>query len=199
MLRVAPPVFLGIVRCIVFTCKVRVVGEWKLPKTPCVFALWHGELAMMPFFYARFFPKNRPLAIIVSQHRDAEILVRIVSGFGIRTLRGSSRRGAVGVLKEAFGAMREGVDVAVTPDGPKGPRHEIADGVVALSSRNNAPIVTINCQASRAWQFKSWDKMFLPKPFSSITFYIGEPFGVEELSKDEAKAVLRERLMRHAF
>nr|WP_240332111.1 lysophospholipid acyltransferase family protein [Sulfurospirillum tamanensis] len=186
-------------RLITFTCKVKLKGEWRPLATPCVFALWHGELVMMPVFYQRFFPKNRSLAIIVSQHKDGEILAKIVSRLGIKTLRGSSSRGAVGVLKEAFRTMQQGSDVAVTPDGPRGPRHFVAEGVVALSSRNNAPIVTINCRASKVWQFKSWDKMFLPKPFSTIEFFIGEPFEVKGLSKDKAKAILRERLMRHAF
>lgn len=154
---------------------------------------------MMPLFYQRYYPKERPFAIVVSQHKDGEILAKIAQKVGIRCLRGSSKKGAVGVLKESMRAITEGVDVALTPDGPRGPRHSIAEGVTALSSRKKVPIVTLNARASRVWRLSSWDKMFIPKPFSTIEFFIGEPFETTALSPEIAKEELKARLMRHAF
>lgn len=154
---------------------------------------------MMPFFYQWFYPKHRPLSIIVSQHKDGEILARIAAHAGINCLRGSSSKGAVGVLKEAFKEVGRGGDIAVTPDGPRGPRYSVADGVVALSMRKKIPIITLNCHASKVWRLKSWDRLFIPKPFSTIDFFIGEPFETHMLEVDEAKKLTHERLMRHAF
>ena len=82
-------------------------------------------------------------------------------------------------------------DIIITPDGPRGPYHSISDGAILLAHKKNVKIRILNYEASRFWQFKSWDKMILPKPFSKIVYRLSEPLDVSQLSKDEAKEFLQ--------
>ena len=198
LLWIVPPVGIFLLRLIYLTCKKRFHGG-NIPDDPCVIVFWHGELLMLPFCYLAKRPKDKMIASIISEHSDGEMIARIIKRFGGESIRGSSRKGAIKALKRAFEVIQEGKDIGVTPDGPKGPRHSVADGAVIVAQRYHVPVVTFNCKASRVWQFDSWDKMFLPKPFSTIDFYIGEPLSLDELDVDEAKKIVKERLMEHAF
>ena len=95
--------------------------------------------------------------------------------------------------------LREGFDIALTPDGPKGPRHSVADGIVAMAKKSNVKIVTFNYRADRYWQLGSWDRFIIPKPFSTIEFFASEPFSINHLSDEEAKIYIRERLLENAI
>jgi len=196
---IAPSLILGLVRILGFTCKVKIHGEEHLDATPCVYTLWHGELSMMPWLYNNTLLMDKSLAVIVSQHNDGEVLSKIMNKLKITSLRGSSTRGGLQALKGALRYVRDGGSVAITPDGPRGPRHSVADGAVVIAQACKVPIVCINCKASSFWQFKSWDKMFIPKPFSQVDFYVQTPKEVSSLSKDEAKASLQSRMLTHAF
>ena len=180
------------------TCKKRFHGS-NIPDTPCVVAFWHGELLLLPFCYIAKAPKGKTIASIISEHKDGEIIARIIKNLGGDFVRGSSRRGAVKALRTSLEKIKEGKDIGVTPDGPKGPRHSIADGAIIIAQKSNVPIVTMNCKPTRYWQFNSWDKMFLPKPFSTLDFYVSEPFWLTDMDMDEAKDKLKKRLMENAF
>ena len=187
-----------ILRFIYLTCKKRFHGGY-IPQNPCVVAFWHGELLMLPFCYLARIPKGKMIATIISEHKDGEMMAKIVHRLGGESIRGSSRRGAVKALRSAFAKIKEGADIGVTPDGPKGPRHTVADGAIVLAQRCDVPVVTMNCHASKFWRFKSWDAMFLPKPFATLDFYIGEPFYLKDMELADAKKMVYERLMLNAF
>lgn len=192
---VAPSLILFLVRTIGFTCKVKIHGQEHLDTTPCVYVLWHGELVMMPWLYKNTILSKMPLAVIVSQHKDGEVLAKIMQKLDIVPLRGSSTRGGMQALRGAIRFVRKSGNVAITPDGPRGPRHSVADGAVAIAQACKVPIVCINSQASSFWQLKSWDKMFIPKPFSKIDFYVQSPKDIASLSKNEAKEVIQKRML----
>lgn len=196
---IAPTLVLALVRVIGFTCKVKIHGKEHFEKSSCVYVLWHGELAMMPWLYLKSPLADKSLAVIVSQHKDGEVLAKIMSKLKVGSIRGSSTRGGLQALKGAIRHIKNGGSVAITPDGPRGPRHSVADGAVALAKACHAPIVCINCKALSYWQFKSWDKMFIPKPFSRVEFYIQPPKDISSLSKDGAKVFLRSRMLTYAF
>lgn len=195
----APTFILALVRVLGFTCKVKIHGMEHLNDTPCVYILWHGELVMMPWLYLYSPLRKQPLGVIVSQHGDGEVLAQIMSKLNIVSIRGSSTRGGLQALKGAIRYVKEGGSIAITPDGPRGPRHSVADGAIAVAKACKAPIVCINCQAFSYWQLKSWDKMFIPKPFSRIEFYIQAPEDIASFPKDEAKAFVRSRMLTYAF
>ena len=154
---------------------------------------WHGELFMAPQAY-RYIHKKQSASAIISQHFDGEIVASTLSKFGIKPLRGSSRKGAQKVLLQAFRSIKKGEEVLITPDGQKGPRHTIDDGAIGLALKSNLPVFVINFTAQRFWQLSSWDKLVIPKPFSGVDFYI-ESISLEGMELNEARNYLRDKML----
>ncbi|MBE2983996.1 lysophospholipid acyltransferase family protein [Campylobacter sp. RM9344] len=186
-----------LMRIIFLTCK-KTYTDTRLPKHGCVVVFWHGRLAMMSFAYLKFwtkdFNKQKHGKVIISDHKDGEIIARIIKFFGIDTIRGSSSKGGAKALITALKEIKSGVDVIITPDGPRGPRHSIADGAVVIAQKTNSKIYVLNYEADKFWQLKSWDKMIIPKPFSTINFSLSAPFKVDGLELDDAKELIQENL-----
>ncbi len=181
-----------------FTYKKNTNGI-KIPNQPCLLVTWHGEMLLMPFFFTEQNTQNKQVKVIASPHGDGQIIASIIKKFpNSDIIYGSSHKNPIKTLLSAFCELKKGHDIAIALDGPKGPRHSVSNGVVALSQKFNTPIVTFNCKAKKYWQFKSWDKMFLPKPFSEIEFFIGEPFFIQDLNLQEAKQTIQNRLKKHA-
>ena len=158
-----------------------------------IVSMWHGDLLMQPFNYQNFRPKGTVKAII-SEHRDGEAIRKTVEYLGIGSLAGSSTRGGAKALIGAIRSIKNGVDIAITPDGPRGPIYSIADGVVVISQKTKAKILPFSCVPSKYWKMKSWDKFVIPKPFGKIDFYIGEPVDVTGMEIEEAKALVLKRM-----
>lgn len=161
-----------------------------------IIACWHSDLLMIPIY--RHLRPHRAASAIISQHKDGEIVAKVLSYLSIRALRGSTRKGARRVLLEAFRAIKKGEEVQISPDGPKGPRYHINDGAAALAQKGNLPIMIIGYRADRYWQLKSWDRFVIPKPFAKIDFYI-QSLSIEGLEIPEANALLREKMLEHAL
>ncbi|WOE69648.1 lysophospholipid acyltransferase family protein [Hydrogenimonas thermophila] len=180
------------------TSKKRWNFNGKFPDSPVVILFWHGELLLAPFIYAKL-DTSRKLNVMISDHFDGEIIARVTKLMGIKTIRGSSRKGAVKALISAIKSVKEfGEHVAITPDGPKGPRHSVSDGAVVIAQKAKIPIVIVNCHPEKYWQASSWDKFTVPKPFGTIDFYISEPIYINDMTKDEAKLYLKERMLKYA-
>lgn len=138
-----------------------------------VYTLWHGQ--MLPIIYAH----RQPTAVMISEHRDGEILAQILGRLGFSAIRGSTSRGGARALLEAVHVFKTGVDVAITPDGPRGPRHSYAPGALVVASRAGAAIVPIVAHADRTWRLRSWDQFEIPKPFARVTIAYGTPVHVD--------------------
>ena len=169
----------------------------KVKDTPSVVIFWHGEIIMMPYTY-RDYRHSTNMDIIVSRHHDGDISARMIRIFGGGTVRGSSSKGGAQALKEVFRCIKRGRDIGMTPDGPRGPRHSVADGAALIAHKKDIPIVAMNCRASKLWRLKSWDKLFIPKPFCTLDFYYSDPFYVTDLSIEDAKKLIKEKLMVNA-
>jgi lysophospholipid acyltransferase (LPLAT)-like uncharacterized protein len=115
--------------------------------------------------------RGRGIRALISTHSDGETIARIVEGIGYRTTRGSSSRAGSRALRELIGALRDGEQIAVTPDGPRGPRHEFAAGVVLATGRTHAPIILGRAVVRRAWVLHSWDRFVIPKPFAVVELF----------------------------
>lgn len=195
----APPILYVLISLLYFTCKKNFhYDKGKIKEEPSLFVFWHGELMMLPFAYERF-RGRKSIDSVISEHSDGEVASKFIKLLGGGTIRGSSTRGGIKALKAVFQSLALGRDVGITPDGPKGPRHSVSSGVVLISQKKKTPIVAMNVQATSCWRFESWDKFFIPKPFSTLDFYFSEPFYVEGLEEEDAKEVIRQRLMQHAF
>lgn len=145
--------------------------------SPIIYAFWHEEQLMFPSafrLYEKKF-KKRNIYTLISAHRDGRIIANAISIFGLGSVKGSSsKRGGQGLL-ELVRKLKEGNDIAFTPDGPRGPRNIAKSGAIEASKLSGAPILPIGCAAKNAWYAKSWDQMVVPYPFSSISCVIGEP------------------------
>jgi lysophospholipid acyltransferase (LPLAT)-like uncharacterized protein len=151
---------------------------------------------MIPIY--RHIRPDRAASAIISQHKDGEIVAKVLSYLSIRSIRGSTRRGARRALLEAFRAIRSGEEVQISPDGPKGPRYHIHDGIIALAAKEHLPIMIIGYRADRYWQLNSWDRFVIPKPFAKIEFYI-QSLSIDGLPHDEAKKILRAKMLEFAL
>ena len=131
---------------------------------------------------------------MISDHKDGEIIARVILFFGIGAIRGSSSKGAVKALAQSFRELKSGIDVIITPDGPRGPYHSVADGAVVIAQKQNAPIQILNYEASKFWQLKSWDKMIIPKPFSKISYTLSPPFSVTDMALEAARGLIKKEM-----
>jgi lysophospholipid acyltransferase (LPLAT)-like uncharacterized protein len=182
------------VRFIYLTCKknYHFTGSVKEDENIIV-AMWHGDLLMQPLNYRKFRPHGK-VNVIVSEHRDGEAIRKTVEFLGIGSLTGSSTRGGAKALIGAIKSIRNGIDVAITPDGPKGPIYSIADGIVIISQKTKAKILPFSCVPSKYWTLNSWDKFIIPKPLTTLNFYIGEPIDVLNMEMKDAKKLILSKM-----
>ncbi|MEY4503926.1 MAG: hypothetical protein RL154_218 [Pseudomonadota bacterium] len=191
--------FIGylLVRLVVATCKKKFTINFEVPKTPIIFAFWHDELLLQPLLYQKF--RETPNAsVMISEHFDGEIIAKLVKYFGLDSIRGSARKGGARVLLQAIKQTGKGQDIAITPDGPKGPRHSVAEGIVLLAQKTGLPVVCYNYDASKKWRLKSWDRFIIPKPFCELNFIAAEPFYLTGLTMEEAKLKVAQELLQNA-
>lgn len=146
-----------------------------------IFVFWHGRLAMMPFFA----PIPSRTYVISSRSRDGEISALLMRWFGIQTIRGSSRkkgstkeRGGRHVLVESVRLLKGGAAVAVTPDGPRGPRMRVNGHVLSMASMSGAAIIPIAYATTRGILCDTWDRFFLPLPFGRGYYSAGAPIHI---------------------
>ncbi len=167
------------------TWRLRVYGaeEYKARNAAgqhVVLVLWHGQILACTYAH------QTPTAVIVSEHRDGEIIARILASLGFTAVRGSSSRGGARALLEAAAVLERGMDIAITPDGPRGPRHSYAPGAVTLAFRAGVPVVSITSHVDRAWTLKSWDAFEIPKPFARVTVAYSVPRPVRATTARDA-------------
>ena len=167
--------FLKLLLFFVFlTCKWKVVGKDRLLNAvkkpqPVLLCLWHEQLV----YVSRFF-KNSSLNFygIISTHFDAEIFSRLLAAWNIKLIRGSSTRGWANVIKRMILVFKNPSSVvAVTNDGPKGPPKIAKEGSLSVAKKYNAQIISVAAKSSKYWRIGSWDKTFIPKPFSTIYLF----------------------------
>lgn len=142
-----------------------------------IFLLWHE--AILPLLWHL---RDRGIAVIVSQGREGRYVGDYASGLGYRILSGSSSRGGPRALLGAVRVLADGGAVAITPDGPKGPRRVVKPGVVQAAQRSGAWVVPLHAVASPAWRVGSWDRLAVPKPRARVVVGFGEPFRIEASS-----------------
>ncbi len=195
----APFIACWVIRLIFFTMRVEYVNDGPCRKIVAnggnfILAFWHGQLLMMPYSYLG----TKGVTILVSHHGDGELVARTVRGFGIRSVRGSTTRGWFGGFKAMLQAVRHGGDLAITPDGPRGPARVAQSGVIQLASKTGLPVIPVAFAASKKRSFKSWDSFMVPRLFSRGVFVYGDPVYVKKRpgaqGTEEARKSLEDKL-----
>jgi len=162
-------------------------------KEPVIFCLWHNRLALSLILFRRYVQARQPqrkLAALVSASRDGGMLARVLKLFDVEPVRGSSSRRGSQALRELVSAGKRGCDLAITPDGPRGPCYVVQDGIVSLAQLTGMAIVPASFHLSWKWRLKSWDRFQVPLPFARCEVQLGEPVRIPR----EASAAERERL-----
>ena len=154
-----------------------------------IYALWHGRL-----LGSMFTNRNQDICVMVSRHRDGEIIARIIEHLGYRTARGSDTRGGAAALKEMLRSLRAGHDLALTVDGPRGPRGVVKPGVIYAAARTGCQIVPVTCGYSKKKIFGSWDGFQLPVPLCKMSYVCGEPIHVPQSPTPEEVEALSSQL-----
>jgi len=138
-----------------------------------IFALWHCRL--LPLTYAH---RRWGAAVLISRHRDGELIARVVEHLGFVAARGSSTRGGGEGARALIRHAEEGRLIAFTPDGPRGPARRVKPGLIWFASRSGLPIVPVAATASSEWRLRSWDGFRVPRPFARVWVGYGPPIAV---------------------
>lgn len=157
-----------LVRLLGWTWRIRVTNDdavrrLRAARQPIIFSLWHGHI--LPLLYQH---RGEGVVVMISEHADGELVARVAERLGFGTVRGSTSRGAARALLEAARVVRDGHDLAITPDGPRGPARSIAPGTAVLAQRTGASVIGVAAHARSAWRLKSWDSFMIPRPFARV-------------------------------
>jgi len=196
LIYIIPIIAYFFIRVIFFTYKKKYhlpSKDFNLENKQVVISIWHNELLLQPFLY-NYLKKEFKVSCMISEHFDGEVLTKFLNFFGFETIRGSSSRGGAKVLIQAIRKIRDGYDIAITPDGPRGPAFEIKNGIIAMAQKTDTDIICFRYKASNYWQLKSWDKFIIPKPFSTIDFYVSDSFSLADLNIKNAKEILNKKM-----
>jgi len=154
--------------------------RWKLVGTPYnpddpqrnLYAFWHARMLMIPRLSIGVWHGY----MLISAHRDGGFIADTMHLLGIETVRGSSTRGGARAMLKMFRAVRdENRHLAITPDGPKGPREVVQKGTIQMAVKAELPVVPVCYATKRHWRINSWDHFYIPQPFTRGVFVIGDP------------------------
>ncbi len=184
------------------TLRVRASGVeplrplWRA-RRPLIYAVWHGRILIVPWLNARLREREgaRCVRVLASRSRDGELVAAFVRRFGLDVVRGSSSRGGAAALRALARAVRAGEDVAVVPDGPRGPACRLQAGIIALAAATGAPIVPLGVAARPARRLASWDRFMVPAPFARCAVVFGAALDVRRDADRETQRVRVERAL----
>src|SRR4051812_3638638 len=172
-----------------------VIRALRKDKTAFIFSLWHGHLLPLLWFH-----RGEGVKVLISEHRDGELVARAAESLGYGLIRGSTTHGANRALVSLVRELEAGNEIAITPDGPRGPAETFAPGALIAAHRSNSPILPVAISVDRGWRLRSWDRFTIPKPFARVTVAYGAPSRVAapnpRAAADEAPRF--EGLMREA-
>ena len=190
-----PPLGALLIRFLYYTNKKSFHIDKSVTQEPTIFATWHGDLLMLPYLYYQY--RKKPHAkVLISDHFDGLLISKTIKYFGLGTIAGSSNRNAVKALLQGIKALKEGYDIGITPDGPKGPRHRVSDGVIVMAQKAKADVVVVEIKPTKYWEFNSWDRFKVPKPFGEIHYY-AKKVDIQNLELEEAREIITQGLLEH--
>lgn len=181
----------GYIRLVGLTSKIHflrlpILEEFLNQKKPFMFAFWHNRQ-----FFLGYPRQHNGVSVLVSQSEDGEFIARSVKYLGIKSIRGSSTRGGVKALAEMIRTLKKGGNLAITPDGPKGPAFQVQAGVIHVAQKTGAAIIPLCCSYAHKKIFKSWDLYQIPYPFNNIVVGYGAPL---YLSENESMETASQRI-----
>lgn len=184
--------------------------KWEDGKNPprfdegqrVIFCLWHNRLALALLMYERRVASRhagRRMAALVSASRDGGLLARGLELFHVVPIRGSSSRRGAQAIRELVSAAERGCDLAITPDGPRGPCYSIQPGTIAVAQFTGLPVVPVSYRLNWKYRLKSWDRFQIPLPLARVVVTLGEPLQVprdaDATTREQFRLELHRRMM----
>jgi len=166
-------------------------------KEPVIFCLWHNRLALSLMLFRRYVQARQPhrrLSALVSASRDGGMLARVLELFEVEPVRGSSSRRGSQAMRELVSAGERGRDLAITPDGPRGPCYVVQEGIISLAQITGLAIVPVSFYLSCKWRLKSWDRFQVPLPFARCEVQFDEPIRIPREASEAEREQLRGEL-----
>ena len=149
------------------------IDNLRAAKRAFIFSLWHGQL--LPLLWHH---REEGVVLLISEHQDGEMVARAAESLGYALVRGSTTRGGDRALISVIRELQAGREVAITPDGPRGPAKKYAPGALIAAQRSGVAILPVVAVADKAWRLRSWDQFMIPKPFARVTVAYGDPAAV---------------------
>jgi lysophospholipid acyltransferase (LPLAT)-like uncharacterized protein len=171
-------------------------GAWGLRakrSENAIYAFWHSSLLMSSFFY-----RNLGVVGLISQSRDGELLTRVLEPLGYVIVRGSTSRGSARAFRSLVRHLREGRDVALAPDGPRGPREVVQVGIIELARLTGRRIVPFVFDCTRKKRLNSWDRLIVPAPFARGVIAVGDPISIDRRA-DELEVEAKRKMLEEAL
>lgn len=169
----------GLLTALMASCRSKLVAGHEVQREivdsrlPAIYVLWHGRLLPCAYHY-----RHHGFGTLISRNRDGEYIAAMIRRWGFHVIRGSSSRGATSAQREIVRVLGQGRAVALTPDGPRGPRQKMKIGPIRAAARAGVPLVPVSAGAASAWYFGSWDRFLVPRPFTRIAVALGDPIVV---------------------
>ena len=162
-----------------------------------IYAFWHDQLLMCPFTWKN----DLDILVLISKHKDGDIISKVISYLGFKTIRGSTNKpgkiknkGGFIAAKKILSSLKNNICVGIAPDGPRGPRHEVADGIINIARMSNKKIIPVALGFKSKWTLNTWDKFIVPKFFSSMKVSWGEPIEIQEEDNVKYQILLKKEL-----
>ena len=163
---------------------------------PFLTCFWHGRLLMLPYGWIKVPTKKKhKFFMLISTHNDGRLISKTVGWFGIKTIAGSTNRGGSHALRQIIKTSKAGHTIGITPDGPRGPYDSVSQGTIKIAELCKLDILPITFSTSRSKIFKSWDKFFLPLPFSKGVIMWGDPIKITKDSLEENQKKVQDALI----
>jgi lysophospholipid acyltransferase (LPLAT)-like uncharacterized protein len=184
------------------TYRVQVVDQAGLleknaANLPAILVNWHNRLVFMPSFVPA--EVRSRITVLASDSRDGEYAAQYMGRFGLRAVRGSTSKGGHRALVQMRKALQEDWSIALTPDGPRGPKYHVHPGAVMLAEMTKCPIIPLGFNASSRWELGGWDRTQIPKPFARVEVRYGEPMFIADSldAKQRAEKIeeLKQRML----
>lgn len=195
----------GLARLVFMTIRLRVTDRSGFlttpPEGPRILVFWHNRIPAISIGFLRHYPAKHPsrkgVSVLTSPSKDGDILAHVMANLGMGSVRGSSSRRGSTAIRELSSLLEEGIDLAITPDGPRGPKYSLGPGAVFLAQKTGVPIMPLHARYHRAIRLKTWDNFAIPLPFSRVDITMDPYLTIDPEAPDlEAERLRLEELLR---
>lgn len=195
----------GLARLVFSTIRLRVTDRSGFltnpPEGPRILVFWHNRIPAISVGFLRHYPSKHPsrkgVSVLTSPSKDGDILAGVMANLGMGSVRGSSSRRGSTAIRELSSLLEAGIDLAITPDGPRGPKYSLGPGAVYLAQKTGIPIMPLHASYHRAIRLKTWDSFAIPLPFSRVDIVIDPYLTIDPGATDlEAERLRLETILR---